>query len=40
MAKGVVFGVPKYSALLANLHKEKEVNVNLGMNITEINKDT
>lgn len=30
MAKGVVFGVAKYSEVLTGIHKEKNVNINLG----------
>lgn len=40
MAKGVVFGVPKYSAVLKELHAEKNVNINLNSKVVEINKDT
>lgn len=40
MAKGVVFGVPKYAEVLTRLHKEKHINIHLNSKVIEVNKDT
>lgn len=39
MAKGVVFGIPKYSEVLTEIHKEKNINLNLNQKMIEVKKD-
>jgi len=38
MAKGVLFGVPKYAAVLDRLHSEKNNNIHINSKVIEVNK--